>query len=105
MGSLDYIAVTLYGLICVLSSIVGVKVRKENWPVWTTTITSVGNMLVWTYVTKNSQLPLVNLSALYDVVGALAYFVGFAIFGEAISPIQWVGIFMMIFSLYLINSH
>lgn len=105
MGYLDWIAVFLYGIICVLSSIVGVKVRRDNWPVWTPMVASILNMFVWAYVLKHSKMPLVNLSALYDVVGALAYFVGFVIFGETISPIQWVGIFMMIFSLYLINSH
>jgi drug/metabolite transporter (DMT)-like permease len=105
MGTQDLLAICLYGLVCVFSSIIGVKIRQQNWPVWSTMVTSMINMTIWTWVTKHSKMPLVNLSALYDVVGALAYFVGFAIYGEVITTIQWVGIFLMIFSLYLINSH
>jgi drug/metabolite transporter (DMT)-like permease len=61
-------------------------------------------MFIWASAIKNSKLSPVHLSALFDVIGALAYFIGFAIFGEKISPIQWVGIVLMVFSIHLINK-
>ena len=100
----DLIAAIIYAVICVLSSFVAVEVRKANIPAWCTIFTSSAGMAVWSYVTKNSNLPLVKLSALYDVVGALAYFFGFVLYGEQISPIQWVGISLLILAIYMINS-
>lgn len=101
----DLIAAIIYAFICVASSFVAVEVRKESLPAWFSIITSTLGMFVWAYVVRHSALGLVKLSALYDILGALAYFAGFVIYGENISNIQWVGISLMVFSIYLINSH
>jgi drug/metabolite transporter (DMT)-like permease len=102
--SLDLIAALLYSLNCVASSIIMIKVRSNSVPPWATFIPSILGMVVWSVVVKKSKLPVVELSALYDVLGALAYFVGFAIYGEKITQIQWCGISLLAFSLYLINK-
>lgn len=60
-------------------------------------------MLIWSYATRKTTLPLVHISALFDVVGAMAYFIGFALMGETITLVQWTGISLLVFSLYLIN--
>jgi drug/metabolite transporter (DMT)-like permease len=101
----DFLAALLYICVCVASSFVAVEVRKEHIPGWSSIITSTLGMFIWAYVVRNSCLGLVKLSALYDILGALAYFLGFVIYGESISNIQWVGISLMVFSIYLINSH
>lgn len=101
----DFIAALIYALVCVGSSYVAVEIRKEHLPAWATAITSVLGMIIWSYVVKHSVLSLVKLSALYDVVGALAYFVGFVIYGEHINSTQWCGILLMVFSIFLINNH
>lgn len=98
-----YISIA-YALMCIASSYVLVCVKKETLPGWTTFIASVGSMVIWSLAVRKTRLPLVELSALFDVVGALAYFVGFAFYGEKISPVQWTGILLMVFSLYLINK-
>jgi drug/metabolite transporter (DMT)-like permease len=98
-----YIA-SAYALICTLSSFVIIGIKKEILPGWTTFVTSFISMVIWSMAIRKSKLPAVELSALFDVVGALAYFIGFALCGERITPIQWTGISMLVFSLYLINK-
>ena len=98
-----YIALS-YGIICTASSFVLVAVRKGALPGWATFATSIVSMIIWSLAVRKSKMPLVELSALFDVVGALAYFVGFALFGEKITLIQWTGISLLVFSLYLINK-
>lgn len=98
-----YIALS-YGIICTASSFVLMAVKKGTLPGWATFITSMISMAIWSAAVRKSKLPMVELSALFDVVGALAYFIGFALYGERISPIQWTGISLLVFSLYLINK-
>lgn len=98
-----YIALT-YGIICTSSSFVLMGVKKGTLPGWATFVTSMVCMAVWSIAVRKSKLPMVELSALFDVVGALAYFIGFAIYGEKITMIQWTGISLLVFSLYLINK-
>lgn len=98
-----YIALA-YGIICTSSSFVLMGVKKGSLPGWATFATSMISMAMWSIAVRKSKLPMVELSALFDVVGALAYFVGFALYGEKITIIQWCGISLLVFSLYLINK-
>jgi len=92
-----------YAICCISASFVLVGVKKGTlWP-WSSLITSLISMLIWSIATRKTKLSLVQISALFDVVGAVAYFVGFVLFGEIITLTQWMGISLLIFSLYLIN--
>ena len=102
--SFDFYIATAYAIICIASSYVIICVKKEIFPFWMTFITSLASMIIWSLAVKKTKLPPVELSALFDVVGALAYFVGFAMYGEKITPTQWTGIIIMLFSLYLVNK-
>jgi drug/metabolite transporter (DMT)-like permease len=98
-----YIAL-VYALVCASSSFIIVAVKKESFPFWATYLASIASMITWNLAIRKTRLPLVELSALFDVVGALAYFVGFAFCGEKITVIQWLGISLLVFSLYIINK-
>ena len=100
----DFYIAFAYGIICISSSFVIMGVKKGNLPGWSTFVTSIVSMVIWSMAVRKSKLPMVELSALFDVVGALAYFIGFALYGEKISPIQWTGISLLVFSIYLINK-
>lgn len=81
-----------------------VGVRKGILWSWSSLITSVISMVIWSVATRKSTLSLVQISALFDVVGAIAYFMGFVILGETITRIQWLGIILLVFAIYLINK-
>jgi len=98
-----YIA-SAYAVICAISAWVTLSVRSKTLPSWSTLFSSVVSMMIWSLAVKRSTLSLVQLSALFDVVGCLAYFTGYVLCGESVTSIQWVGIFLMIFAIYLINS-
>jgi drug/metabolite transporter (DMT)-like permease len=100
----DLWAGLFYFLNGMISAAIMIKIRSNNIPGWATFIPSFAGMVLWSLVVKRSKLPVVELSALYDVLGAVAYFVGFALYGEKITPIQWCGISTLLFSLYLINK-
>jgi multidrug transporter EmrE-like cation transporter len=101
---LDVILTCLYFIIGMSSAIVMVEIRRENLPPWMTMIFSGLAMVLWSIAVKKSKMSVVHLSALYDAVGAVAYFVGFALYGEKITQTQFVGIGLLIFSLYIINK-
>jgi drug/metabolite transporter (DMT)-like permease len=101
--SFDLFICIAYALCCIAASYVLVGVKKGIlWP-WSSIFTSMISMFIWSLATRKTSLSLVQISALFDVVGAVAYFVGFALMGETITLIQWIGIFLLIFSLHLIN--
>lgn len=102
--TLDFLVALLYMFNGMASSVVMVKIKNQTAPGWLTFIPSMIGMVLWTVAVRKSKLPVVELSALYDVLGALAYFIGFAMYGEKITPIQWTGISLLTFSLYLINK-
>lgn len=100
----DLWAALFYLLNGIMSAAVMIKIRSGSIPGWSTFIPSIIGMTVWSMVVRKSKLPVVELSALYDVLGAVAYFIGFALYGEKITNMQWCGISLLIFSLYLINK-
>lgn len=99
----DLWAAMLYMFNGMLSAIIMVKIRNNTAAPWSSFIPSLMGMILWAMIIRRSKIPSVELSALYDVLGALAYFIGFYFCGEKITQIQWVGIGFLLFSLYLIN--
>ena len=100
----DIWAALLYVLNGMMSAIIMVKIRNNSLPSWSSFISSVVGMVLWSLIIKKSKISSVELSALYDVLGALAYFFGFYFCGQKITLIQWTGIGVLLFSLYLINK-
>jgi drug/metabolite transporter (DMT)-like permease len=102
--SFDVYISLAYAAVCIAASFVLAGVRKQTLPAWSSVVTSVISMLIWSLATRKSKLTLVQISALFDVVGALAYFAGFVIIGETVTGVQCIGIILMVFSIFLINS-
>jgi drug/metabolite transporter (DMT)-like permease len=102
--SFDFYLATLYGLICAGSSIILMYVKKGILPGWATLLTSLLGMLLWSLAVKRTQLTLIELSSIFDAVGALAYFLGFVLCGEKVNQFQILGICLLVFSIYLINK-
>lgn len=100
----DFWAGLLYVINGIFSATVMLKVRSNSVPPWSSVLPSFIGMMLWAIIIRKSKIPSVELSALYDVLGALAYFLGFYLWGEKITAIQWTGIGILLFSLYLINK-
>jgi drug/metabolite transporter (DMT)-like permease len=99
----DFWAAMLYIFNGILSAVIMVKIRNNSVAPWSSFLPSLIGMVLWAIIIRKSRIPSVELSALYDVLGALAYFIGFYFCGEKITQIQWIGIGFLLFSLYLIN--
>jgi drug/metabolite transporter (DMT)-like permease len=74
-------------------------------PWWLPVLGGLASYVCWAGATKLTSTNLVVLSALFDVVVALAWFAGFVWFGgERISTPQWFGIALLCAGLVLINA-
>lgn len=102
--SFDFYLATLYGLICAGSSIILMYVKKGVLPSWATLFTSLLGMIIWSLAVRRTKLSLIELSSVFDAVGALAYFFGFVMCGERINQTQIIGVCLLVFSIYLINK-
>lgn len=60
-------------------------------------------MILWYALVKYSNISLVRVSAWYDVSTTLGYFSGYAMWGLTVSPLQWLGVFLLITGLILVN--
>lgn len=102
--SFNIYIVCAYAIICAVSAVVTTSVSKKTLPSWATIFTSLVGMVIWSLAVRKSTWSLVRLSAMFDIVGCLSYFVGFTICGEVVTSTQWVGILLMTVSIYLINK-
>jgi drug/metabolite transporter (DMT)-like permease len=90
--------VALFGAWCS----VRVRAGELAWPVLI--LVGAVSHSIWAYANRYSTMNLVQLSAWFDVVVALSWFVGFWWFGkETITAVQWVGIALLCAGLFLIN--
>lgn len=97
------IATLLVIIIGLAGAWLSVQVRS-GWPWWLPVLAGLGSYTVWSATTKLTTTNLVVLSAWFDVVVCLAWFVGFWLLGrESISAVQWVGIMFLAVGLGLIN--
>ncbi len=86
------------------ASWLAVLARRETLPWWAPVIGGVFTHFCWACSVRVSALSLVTLSAIFDVVVAVGFFLGFWWFGqEHISPVQLAGIALLCAGLILIN--
>lgn len=96
--------IALVTLTSLVSSWLTVQVRAGA-PWWLPVLGGMASYACWAGATKLTSMNLVVLSALFDVVVALAWFAGFVWFGsERIAASQWVGIALLCVGLALINA-
>lgn len=100
---MDVILALLNIVICLGGAWVCTQVQQQQLPMITTAASGILTMLVWMFTVRYTQLTLVAASACYDVATAMGYFVGFALCGQHISIVQWVGVVLLMVGLLLIN--
>jgi drug/metabolite transporter (DMT)-like permease len=100
---MDVLLIALNMLICLGGAWVCIQVRSNHLPALATAASGISTMLVWMLLVRYTRMSLVVASAWYDVATALGYFVGFACFGEQLSPMQWLGVVLLMIGLFIIN--
>lgn len=77
---------------------------KQGHPWWLALIAGVASYSVWALALRVSTWNVVFLSAVFDVLVAVSWFVGFWLIGkQPISLVQWAGIALLCAGLALIN--
>jgi len=80
-------------------------VRWGRFPVWASLPFTLGTACLWAWQTRYGTMPLLQVSAIFDVVASTTWLVGLAAFGkEPVSLLQWVGIASISLGMLLVNS-
>lgn len=88
---------------CILGSFLAIKAQNNHLPFYATALSGVLVTAGWMFSVQYTRLSLFQASAVADVMSALGYFVGFYLFGEAITTPQMFGVFFVVVGLYLLN--
>lgn len=77
---------------------------RQGHPWWLTLIAGVASYSCWALALRTTTWSLVVVSAVFDVLVAVSWFVGFWLIGkQPIYPVQWLGIALLCAGLALVN--
>lgn len=90
-----------------LSSVAGAwiytKILNEELSVWYALISGFVNTVLWVVLLRYSSKTLIGLSAWFDVVMTMGYFLGFIMLGQTVTMLQLFGIVLLTAGMYFIN--
>jgi len=95
---------TLYTSLCCLSSYIAYNIRHNGWD---SNLTFCGSLLlvIWTnFAIRKMELSLVKINSYTDILCSMTYYMVYFLCGAAITPVQWIGIAVMLLGLIIINQ-
>jgi drug/metabolite transporter (DMT)-like permease len=103
MQLIDTVMFAAYTFICFMGAFVNYNVRYNQWNSNLTFCISFLLMFWINYSTRNMKLDLVKINAYTDIICSMSYYIVYFMCGIPISTIQWIGIFIILIGLILIN--
>ena len=81
-----------------------ILVRRGVIPVWASLPFTLGTACLWAWQTKYGRLPLLQASAIFDVVATSTWFLGFAIFDKTpLTTVQVIGLLTIVVGMAALN--
>lgn len=94
----------LYTTLCGMSSFIAYNIRYNG---WNSNLSFVGSLLllIWSnFAIKKMDLSLIKINSYTDILCSMTYYIVYFLCGAEISPMQWIGISIMVIGLIVINS-
>lgn len=90
-------------LISLLSAYISINVRNHLLPTYTACFAGILLSILWAYTVKNTQLTILQASALFSTICEIGYFTGFIMMGGNINIVNYLGIFLLILGILLVH--
>ncbi len=102
---LAYLLPALGVLACTAGGVAAsLAARHGKAPVWATLPFTLGTAALWAWQTKHGRIPLLQASALFDVVASSAWFIGLAIYDKVpVTKVQAIGLVCIVGGMAMLN--